>query len=87
MNINNPEVLSLVNSFLLSLISFISLIISFLLKDFYRDYKDQIERVNRLHRELNVHSKLFEELMHINNQQIERLHERIDRLEQQRSWS
>ena len=83
---NDPEVITLMNTFLLSVVSVASLIISFFLKDLYQDYKSQAEKVNRLHRELDIHSKLFEELMHITQQQVERLQERLDKLDQRRNW-
>ena len=82
----NPELMTLMNTFLLSVVSIASLIISFFLKDLYQDYKQQSERVNTLRRELDIHSKLFEELMQITQQQVERLHERLDKLDQRRQW-
>ena len=78
--------MTLMNTFLLSIVSVASLIISFFLKDLYQDYKSQAEKVNTLHRELDIHSKLFEELMHITKQQVERLQERLDKLDQRRNW-
>ena len=78
--------MTLMNTFLLSIVSVASLIISFFLKDLYQDYKSQAEKVNTLHRELDIHSKLFEELLQITQQQVERLQERLDKLDQRRSW-
>ena len=78
--------MTLMNTLLLSVVSIASLIISFFLKDLYQDYKSQAERVNTLHRELDIHSKLFEELMQITQQQVERLHERLDKIDQRRNW-
>ena len=82
----NPEFVTLMNTLLLSIISVASLIISFFLKDLYQDYKSQVEKVNTLHRELDIHNKLFEELMQITQEQMKRLHERIDKLDQRRDW-
>ena len=82
----DPELMTLMNTLLLSVVSIASLIISFFLKDLYQDYKSQAERVNMLHRELDIHSKLFEELMQITQQQVERLHERLDKIDQRRNW-
>ena len=83
---NSPELMTLLNTLLLSVVSIASLIISFFLKDLYQDYKNQAEKVNTLHRELHIHSKLFEELMQITQQQVERLHERMDKLDERRGW-
>lgn len=76
----------LLNTFLLSVVSMASLLVGFFLKDLYRDYKNQIEKVNTLHRELDSHNKLFDELLQITQQQLDRLHERINRLDE-RHWS
>lgn len=82
----NPELIALFNTFLLSVVSMASLLIGFFLKDLYRDYKNQVEKVNALHRELDSHNKLFDELLQITQQQLDRLHERINRLDE-RHWS
>ena len=81
---NDPELMTLMNTFLLSVVSIASLIISFFLKDLYRDYKSQAEKVNTLHRELDIHSKLFDELMQVTQQQLDRLYERLDEIDRQR---
>jgi hypothetical protein len=81
----NPEFITLFNTFLLSVVSMTSLLIGFFLKDLYRDYKNQVEKVNALHRELDSHNKLFDELLQITQQQMDRLHERINRLDE-RHW-
>lgn len=78
---NDSDILVLTNTFLLSIVSIASLLISFFLKDLYQDYKNQADKVNDLHRKLDTHSKLFEELMHIRREQIERLQSRLDELE------
>ena len=77
----NTEMISLVNTFLLSALSIASLLISFFLKDLYRDYKEQVGQVNRLHRELDTHRRLFEELRLLEQQKTDRLQSRLDRLE------
>ncbi|MGB3779167.1 MAG: hypothetical protein WA960_12470 [Tunicatimonas sp.] len=74
------------NTVLLSVVSMASLLVGFFLKDLYRDYKNQVEKVNALHRELDSHNKLFDELLQITQQQIERLDERISRMDE-RHWS
>lgn len=78
----DPELIMMTNTFLLSVVSIASLIISFFLKDLYQDYKRQTEKVNTLHRELDVHRKLAEQLMQLAQQEIDRLHERLDRQEE-----
>ncbi len=82
----NPELVTLLNTCLLSVVSMASLLLGFFLKDLYRDYKNQVEKVNALHRELDSHNKLFDELLQITQQQMDRLHERINRLDE-RHWS
>lgn len=83
---NNPELITFLNTVLLSVVSMASLLVGFFLKDLYRDYKNQVEKVNALHRELDSHNKLFDELLQITQQQIERLDERISRMDE-RHWS
>lgn len=80
----DPELMTLMNTFLLSVVSIASLLISFFLKDLYRDYKNQAEKVNTLHRELDIHSKLFDELMQVTQQQLDRLYERLEEMDRQR---
>lgn len=77
----NSSYIVLINSFLLSISSTAFLIISFFLKDLYRDYKKQVEKTNQMHAELNVHVKLFEELTQIFQSQMEELQKRIVLLE------
>ncbi len=83
---NNPELITFLNTVLLSVVSMASLLVGFFLKDLYREYKNQVEKVNALHRELDSHNKLFDELLQITQQQIERLDERISRMDE-RHWS
>lgn len=80
-----PELIALLNTYLLSAVSGVGLLLIFFLKDLYRDYKNQVEKVNALHRELDSHNKLFDELLQITQQQLDRLHERINRLDE-RHW-
>ena len=83
---NDPELITFLNTVLLSVVSMASLLVGFFLKDLYREYKNQVEKVNALHRELDSHNKLFDELLQITQQQIERLDERISRMDE-RHWS
>ena len=77
----DTEMITLANTFLLSALSIASLLISFFLKDLYRDYKEQADRVNRLHRELDTHRRLFDELRRLEQHEANRLQDRLDRLE------
>lgn len=77
----DPTILVAINSFLLSITSAAFLIISFFLKDIYRDFKKQMEKTQEMHAELNVHVKLFQELSQIFQSQMEELHRRVARLE------
>lgn len=79
----DPDILIIVNSFLLSMTSAAFLIISFFLKDLYRDFKKQMEKTNGMHAELNIHVKLFQELSQIFQNQMEELNRRITSLEQE----
>ncbi len=72
-----------INSLLLSITTAAFLIISFFLKDLYKDFKGQIEKTNALHAQLHVHVKLFQELTQIFRHQIEDLNRRMDRLERE----
>lgn len=80
----NSSYLILVNSFLLSISSSAFLIISFFLKDLYKDYKKQVEKTNQMHAELNTHVRLFEGLSQVFQTQMEALQERIVSLEKKR---
>ncbi len=77
----DSSIFILVNSVLLSVTSTAFLIISFFLKDLYKDFKKQIERTNEMHADLNVHVKLFQELSQVFQHQMEELKDRISRLE------
>lgn len=79
----DPNILIVINSFLLSITSAAFLIISFFLKDLYQDFKKQIEKTNQMHAELNVHVKLFQELSQMFQSQMEELSRRVARLEQE----
>jgi hypothetical protein len=46
---NNPQVLLIVNSVLLSLLSILFVVIGYFLKELHRDFKQVVERVNTLY--------------------------------------
>jgi uncharacterized protein Yka (UPF0111/DUF47 family) len=77
----STEILLLVNSLLLGLVSISFVAIGFFFKDLHKDFKSLVERVNNLYMELNTHVKLFENLSGMYQKQIDRLNQRIDRLE------
>jgi predicted nucleic acid-binding Zn-ribbon protein len=77
----STETLLLVNSLLLALVSISFVAIGFFFKDLHKDFKSLVERVNNLYMELNTHVKLFDNLSQMYQKQIDRLNQRIDRLE------
>ena len=56
-------------------------VLSFFLKDVYRDYKKLTEQVNALHREVSTNVRLFHELIQLTQKQTERNRERIEQLQ------
>lgn len=77
----STEVLLVVNSILLGLISLAFLIIGYFLKDLHKDFKQMIEKVNNVHGELQNHITLFENLSKLFQKQIDALTERIKKIE------
>ncbi len=77
----STEVLLVVNSILLGLISLAFLIIGYFLKDLHKDFKQMIEKVNNVHGELQSHITLFENLSKLFQKQIDALNERIKKIE------
>lgn len=77
----STEVLLVLNSILLGVISLLFLGIGYFLKDLHKDFKQMMERVHKLHNELNTHVTLFENLTKVFQRQIDSLNERIKRLE------
>lgn len=78
---NNTEVLLVLNSILLGVISLLFLGIGYFLKDLHRDFKQMMERVHRLHNELTTHITLFENLTKVFQRQIDALSGRLKRVE------
>jgi uncharacterized protein Yka (UPF0111/DUF47 family) len=78
---SSTEVLLVLNSVLLGVISLLFLGIGYFLKDLHKDFKQMMERVHKLHNELDTHITLFENLTKLFQKQIDSLKERIKKLE------
>ena len=77
----STEILLVINSILLGLISLLFLLIGYFLKDLHKDFKHMLERVNKLHAELHTHVSLFENLSKVFQRQIDSLSQRLKRVE------
>lgn len=77
----STEILLVLNSILLGVISLLFLGIGYFLKDLHKDFKQMMERVHRLHNELDTHVTLFENLTKVFQRQIDALSGRLKRLE------
>ena len=55
--------------------------IGYFLKDLHKEFKQMIDRVNRLHGELHTHITMFENLTKLFQRQIDQAIERIKKLE------
>ena len=78
---NTTEILLVINSILLGLISLLFLLIGYFLKDLHKDFKHMMERVNKVHGELQTHINMFDNLTKVFQRQIDSLSERLKRLE------
>ena len=76
----NTEFFLTINALLLSLVGAGLSVISFFLKDVYRDHKKLQERVNTLQQEVTTHHRLSQERMHLTQQQSDRNREQIEQL-------
>jgi len=81
------EILLLVNSILLAIISIMFLVIGYFLKDLHKDFKILIERVNKLYTDLYSHINLFEGISKMFQKQIDTLENRIEQLEEKKAKS
>ena len=79
------EILLLVNSVLLAIISVMFLVIGYFLKDLHKDFKILIERVNKLYSDLYSHINLFEGISKMFQKQIDTLENRIEQLEEKKA--
>lgn len=78
---DTTNILLIVNSILLGLISLPFLVIAYFLKDLHKDFKQMMEKVNNLHAELHTHMTLFENLSKIFQRQIDSLSVRLKKIE------
>lgn len=79
------EILLLVNSILLAIISVMFLVIGYFLKDLHKDFKLLIERVNKLYTDLYSHINLFDGISKMFQKQIDTLENRIEQLEEKKA--
>lgn len=79
------EILLIINSILLGIVSLMFLVIGYFLKDLHKDFKTLIERVNKLYSDLYSHINLFDGISKMFQKQIDKLEERIEELEQNKS--
>lgn len=77
----NPEILLLINSFLLTIVTLSFLVIGYFLKSLHKDFKDLIGRVNQLYLELNTHARLFDTLSKAFQSRLEDHDDRLKKLE------
>lgn len=77
----STEILLVINSILLGVISLMFVLIGYFLKDLHKDFKHLMERVNKQHAELHTHITMFENLTKLFQRQIDGLNERIKKLE------
>ena len=77
----STEILLVINSVLLGLISLLFILIGYFFKDLHKDFKHMLERVNKLNSEVHTHISLFENLSKVFQRQIDSLSERIKKLE------
>jgi uncharacterized protein Yka (UPF0111/DUF47 family) len=78
---NSTDILLVINSILLGLISLLFLLIGYFLKDLHKDFKHMIERVNKLHGDVHTHISLFENLSKVFQRQIDTLSDRLKKIE------
>ena len=79
------EILLLVNSVLLAIISIMFLVIGYFLKDLHKDFKTLIERVNKLYTDLYTHINLFDNISKMFQKQIDTLENRVEQLEDKKN--
>lgn len=79
------EILLLVNSILLAIISVMFLVVGYFLKDLHKDFKLLIERVNKLYTDLYSHINLFDGISKMFQKQIDTLENRIEQLEEKKA--
>jgi hypothetical protein len=79
---SSTEILLIINSILLGLISLLFFIVGYFLRDLHKDFKRLLDRVNRMNNEFELHIRLFENLNKVFQKQIDGLKERVKKLEE-----
>lgn len=78
---DKTEILLIVNSVLLGVVSILYMVVGYFLKDLHKDFKQLIERVNNLYTDLNTHINLFDRLTQMFQRQINNLSNRLREIE------
>ena len=76
----NSELLLMVNALLVSLLGIGVSMLSFFLKDVYRDHKKLQDKVNTLQREASTHQRLFQEHIQLIQLQAKQDREQLEQL-------
>ena len=77
------QLLLMVNSVLLSLLSVLFVVIGYFLKDLHKDFKTMVERVNTLYSEHNTHVQLSRAFDQQVNERVSTLYRKVKKLQQQ----
>lgn len=78
---NYTQILLLVNSLLLGVISLLFLVAGYFLRDLHRDFKALIERVNKLYTDLYSHISWFDNSTKLFQRQVEGVQDKVAELE------
>ena len=78
---NYTQTLLLVNSLLLGIISLLFLVAGYFLRDLHRDFKNLIERVNKVYADLYSHINWFDNVSKLFQKQIDNVEEKVNVLE------
>ena len=76
------QILLLINSLLLAIISLLFFVAGYFLRDLHRDFKSLIERVNKLYTDLYTHINWFDNISKLFQKQIESVETKIKQLEE-----
>lgn len=79
------QILLIVNSFLLSFLSVLFLVIGYFLKDLHKEFKTMVERVNTIYTQHNTHvitSQAFDQQI---NNRVSNLYRKVKKLRQRRA--
>ena len=76
------QILLLINSLLLAIISLLFFVAGYFLRDLHRDFKSLIERVNKLYTDLYTHINWFDNISKLFQKQIESVEAKIKQLEE-----